>query len=86
MSATVVGEKRQTTLPLDVVEAAGIRANDQIEWRFENGEIRGRKLEPKVTTVTRKLIRRGKYLMMDTSGLKIEPSDIATAVREERDR
>jgi bifunctional DNA-binding transcriptional regulator/antitoxin component of YhaV-PrlF toxin-antitoxin module len=44
MSATVVREKRQTTLPADVVEAAGIRVNDQVDWRFEDGEIRGRKL------------------------------------------
>jgi hypothetical protein len=46
MSATVVREKRQTTLPADVVEAAGIRVNDQVDWRFEDGEIRGRKLVP----------------------------------------
>ena len=44
MSATIVREKRQTTLPADVVEAAGIRVNDQVDWRFEDGEIRGRKL------------------------------------------
>ncbi len=47
MSATVLREKRQTTLPADVVDAAGIRVNDQIDWRYEGGEIRGRKLEPK---------------------------------------
>ncbi|HWY75096.1 MAG TPA: AbrB/MazE/SpoVT family DNA-binding domain-containing protein [Verrucomicrobiae bacterium] len=46
MSATIVREKRQTTLPADVVEAAGLRVNDQVDWRFEGGEIRGRKLEP----------------------------------------
>jgi hypothetical protein len=44
MSAPVVREKRQTTLPADVVEAAGIRVNDQVDWRFVDGEIRGRKL------------------------------------------
>jgi hypothetical protein len=46
MSATVVREKNQTTLPADVVEAAGIRPKDQVDWRFEDGEIRGRKLVP----------------------------------------
>ena len=46
MSATIVREKRQTTLPADVVKAAGIRVNDQVDWRFEDGEIRGRKLIP----------------------------------------
>jgi len=44
MSATVVRAKRQTTLPEDVCQAAGIRIRDQIDWRFEDGEIRGRKL------------------------------------------
>ncbi len=47
MSATVLREKRQTTLPQDVVEAAGLKPNDLVDWRFEDGEIRGRKLEPK---------------------------------------
>jgi len=38
--------KRQTTLPEDVCQAAGIRIHDQVDWRFEEGEIRGRKLVP----------------------------------------
>jgi len=46
MSATVVRKKNQTTLPADVVEAAGLRPKDQVDWRFEDGEIRGRKLVP----------------------------------------
>ncbi len=44
MSATVVRAKRQTTLPEDVCQAAGIKIRDQVDWRFEEGEIRGRKL------------------------------------------
>ena len=44
MSATVIDEKRRTTLPEAVVKEAGIKANDQIEWRVEQGEIRGRKV------------------------------------------
>ena len=54
MSATVVRTKRQTTLPEDVCRAAGIRVRDQVEWRFEEGEIRGRKLVP-VQTAVRKV-------------------------------
>ena len=37
-------EKRQVTLPQDVVQAAGIKVDDQVDWRFEDGEIRGKKL------------------------------------------
>ena len=44
MSATIVREKNQTTLPADVLAQAGIRPRDQVEWRFQDGEIRGRKL------------------------------------------
>lgn len=37
-------DKQQTILPADVCEAAGLKPDDQIDWRFEDGEIRGRKL------------------------------------------
>ena len=46
MSATVVREKRQVTLPQEVVQATGIEVDDQVDWRFEDGEIRGKKLVP----------------------------------------
>jgi len=39
MSATVVREKRQVTLPQAVVQAAGIKVKDQVDWRFEDGEM-----------------------------------------------
>ena len=44
MSATMVREKRQTTLPADVCEAAGLEPGDQIDWAFRDGVIRGKKL------------------------------------------
>jgi bifunctional DNA-binding transcriptional regulator/antitoxin component of YhaV-PrlF toxin-antitoxin module len=44
VSATIVREKRQTTVPQDVAEAASIRPGDQLDWTFENGEIRVRKM------------------------------------------
>ena len=79
-------EKRQTTLPADVCVAAGITVHDQIEWRFENGEIRGRKLLARAPrTVVGKLVRRDGVLVLDTAGLAIAPEDIARAVRDERD-
>ena len=46
MSATIIREERQTTLPLEVCEAAGLAPGDQVDWRIEDGEIRGRKIEP----------------------------------------
>ena len=50
MSTTAIGERRQTTLPVDVSEAAGLKPGDHVEWRFEDGEIRGRKMpKPKWT-------------------------------------
>ena len=39
-------EKRQTTLPAEIVRAAVLRVSDQIDWRFEAGEIRGKRLVP----------------------------------------
>jgi bifunctional DNA-binding transcriptional regulator/antitoxin component of YhaV-PrlF toxin-antitoxin module len=44
MNATAVDEKRRTTLPQSVFDAAGLKPNDQIDWRVEEGEIRGRKV------------------------------------------
>jgi antitoxin component of MazEF toxin-antitoxin module len=40
------------TLPESVCEAVGLKPNDQVEWRVEAGEIRGRRLvaqEPEET-------------------------------------
>jgi len=42
---TLLREKNQVTLPTEIVEAAGLTpTKDRIDWRFEAGEIRGRKL------------------------------------------
>ena len=46
MNATEIRDKRQTTLPVAIAEAAGLKPGDQVQWRFEQGEIRGRKLPP----------------------------------------
>ena len=47
MNATVIDKKRRLTLPESVCRAVDLRPNDQVEWRVEGGEIRGRKLVPK---------------------------------------
>ena len=45
MNDTLLREKNQVTLPTEIVEAAGLTpTKDRIDWRFEAGEIRGRKL------------------------------------------
>jgi hypothetical protein len=46
MSATILRAKRQTTLPVEVVQAAELRVSEQIDWRFEDGEIHGKRLVP----------------------------------------
>ena len=66
-----------------MAEAAGLNAGDQVDWRFEGGEIRGRKLEngePVVLGLTD--VAKGGIL---PAGWSIDPADIANAVREERD-
>ena len=85
MSTTAVREKRQTTLPVEVYQAADLHVNDQIEWRFEEGEIRGRKLasESPPRRIVAQLVERGGRLIFD-AGVKIPPDSIAKAVAEER--
>ena len=51
MSATVVRKKGQVTLPQEVVQAAGIKVDDEVDWRFEDREIRGKKPVPETTEV-----------------------------------
>ena len=87
MSATIMREKRQTTLPADVVQAAGLKLNDQIDWRFEDGEIRGRKLVPqdKPRRIVGRLVQRGNAWVLEAPGVQVDPEAIAAAVREERD-
>ena len=44
MNATVIDKKRRMTLPESVCQAVGLKPHDQVEWRAEAGEIRGRRL------------------------------------------
>src|SRR5205823_14267109 len=86
MSATAIRDKRQTTLPADVSEAAGLKPGDQVEWRFEDGEIRGRKLTPsEPRRVKARLVKRGGALVFEAHGITIDSEAIAQAVEEERE-
>ncbi len=44
VNATVIDKKRRMTLPESVCKAVGLKPHDQVEWRAEAGEIRGRRL------------------------------------------
>jgi bifunctional DNA-binding transcriptional regulator/antitoxin component of YhaV-PrlF toxin-antitoxin module len=46
MHATIIDKKRRMTIPEEVCEAVGLKPHDQVEWRVEGGEIRGRRLVP----------------------------------------
>ena len=59
MSATIIDKKHRMTLPESVCAAVGLKPNDQIEWRVEEGEIRGRKL---VAQKTKETFPRGSLL------------------------
>jgi hypothetical protein len=85
MSATVIRAKRQTTLPEDVCEAAGIRVRDQVEWRFEEGEIRGRKLVPVREKV--RVVRpiRFKDLLIAPQNLDVDLDRLDGELRRERE-
>jgi len=44
MNSTIIDKKHRLTLPESICAAAGLKPNDQVEWRVQDGEIRGRKL------------------------------------------
>lgn len=46
MKTAVLREKKQITLPGEVMTASGWKVGDVIAFDFEGGELRGRKLTP----------------------------------------
>ncbi len=86
MNATAIGEERQTTLPEEISEAAGLKPGDHVEWRFEEGEIRGRKVKPQeARTIKARLVKRAGRLTFELpQGVQIDPEAIGQAVAEER--
>jgi bifunctional DNA-binding transcriptional regulator/antitoxin component of YhaV-PrlF toxin-antitoxin module len=46
MKASTIRVRWQTTLPKEIARAAGLQPGDQVVWRFEDGEIHGRKVQP----------------------------------------
>ena len=44
MSATVLRDKRQITLPAEVCEPAELKLGDQVDWIFDGKNIIGQKL------------------------------------------
>ena len=86
MNATAIREKRQTTIPEEVSKAAGLKPGDQVEWRFEEGEIRGRKLKAQEgRTIKARLVKRAGRLTFELpKGAQIKPEAIGQAVADER--
>jgi hypothetical protein len=44
MSAAIIDKKHRMALPESVCAALDLKPNDKVEWRVQDGEIRGRKL------------------------------------------
>jgi len=44
MKTTTIDRKHRMTLPESICAALGLKSNDRVEWRVEDGEIRGRRL------------------------------------------
>lgn len=84
MSATIIREQRQTTLPVEVREAAGLSPGNQVDWRIEDGEIRGRKLEPETCEVL-DFDDVDPVTLAPKSGIVTEES-IVRSVREDREQ
>jgi hypothetical protein len=85
MSATLVRAKRETTLPEEVCKAAGINVNDHVDWRFENGEIRGRKLV--ALRGKKRFVRPVKFkdLLIAPQNLEIDLNQMDRDIKRERE-
>ncbi len=83
MSATIVRAKNQTTLPADVLAAAGIRPKDQVDWTFENGKIVGRKLvRAQAEGTTRTMVKiNGRFILSP----KLGREEILARIRADRE-
>lgn len=86
LAVTEIREKRQVTLPKDVMEDAGLHIHDHLAWSSENGVVHGKRMVPKEPRViVAKLVKRGGRLCFDPGpGIVIDPDAIAEAVSEER--
>jgi len=86
MVATAIREKGRITLPQEIRQAAALETGDQVEWKVQDGEIRGRKLVAPSgrKRIFGKLVRRGNALVVDLKGFKVEPESIVKAIREDR--
>jgi hypothetical protein len=84
MSATIIREGLETTLPSDVCERAGVNVNDGVEWRYEDGEIRGRKIVADFAEVLDETALDPETLLPKDG--KISAESIVQAIRLDRER
>jgi bifunctional DNA-binding transcriptional regulator/antitoxin component of YhaV-PrlF toxin-antitoxin module len=85
MSATIVGARRQTTLPKEVCEAAGIRSSDRVDWRFQDGEIRGRKVKGSDERVRKIRPIKFKDILILPQNLEVDLKQVDADLAAERD-
>jgi len=84
VSDTLIERKNRVTLPKDVIDAAGLAPGDRIAWRFEAGEIRGRKLIPEEHVPLVKARRvNGEWV---GANIRLDREAIVAAIRADRDR
>ena len=77
-------DKRQITLPQEICEAAGLEPGDRVDWRFEDGDIRGRKFSPKTVEVL-DIGDVDPNTLLPKVGI-ITPESIVASIRADRER
>ncbi len=84
MNATIVRDRRQTTIPADICKAAGIQTSDQLDWRFEDGEIHARKLVRETAEVL-EADDLDPHTLMPKDGSQFVEQSITAAIRADRE-
>lgn len=82
-ATTIAAEKLQPALPKEIWRLAGLQPGDLVEWRFENGEIHGRKIAYRAEVLDEDEIDAKTQLPREG---RLTAEGIVNAVRVARDR
>jgi hypothetical protein len=87
MSTSAIGPKWEIKLPTDICLAAGIQVSDTVEWRFEQGEIRGRKKQAD-DVVEKRLVRPEPFkdLLVLPQDIEVDWDRVTQEMKEDRER